>query len=60
MDETTSVGQLRGKVHQFAGLPLVVTYHPAYLLRKLEDKGKTWRDLCLAMNTYAERTPSEV
>lgn len=60
MDETASVGQLRGKVHQFAGLPLVVTYHPAYLLRKLEDKGKTWRDLCLAMSTYAERTPTEV
>jgi uracil-DNA glycosylase family 4 len=58
MDENTSVGQLRGKVHQFSNLPLVVTYHPAYLLRKLEDKSKTWRDLCLAMSTYAARTPS--
>ncbi|MGZ3157587.1 MAG: uracil-DNA glycosylase [Burkholderiaceae bacterium] len=53
MDASTSVAQLRGKVHQFANLPLVVTYHPAYLLRKLEDKSKTWRDLCLAMSTYA-------
>jgi DNA polymerase len=60
MDETASVGQLRGKVHQFANRPLVVTYHPAYLLRKLEDKGKAWRDLCLAMSTYAVRNPSSV
>jgi uracil-DNA glycosylase family 4 len=58
LDESASVGQLRGKVHQFANLPLIVTYHPAYLLRKLEDKSKTWRDLCLAMNTYADRSQS--
>jgi uracil-DNA glycosylase family 4 len=58
LDESASVGQLRGKVHQFANLPLVVTYHPAYLLRKLEDKSKTWRDLCLAMSTYAARGQS--
>jgi uracil-DNA glycosylase family 4 len=55
MDENTSVAQLRGKVHQFENRPLIVTYHPAYLLRKLEDKSKTWRDLCLAMSTYAAR-----
>jgi DNA polymerase len=58
MDETASVGQLRGKVHQFASRPLVVTYHPAYLLRKLEDKGKAWRDLCLALSTYADNAKS--
>lgn len=58
IDENTSVAQLRGKVHQFQNLPLVVTYHPAYLLRKLEDKSKTWRDLCLAMSTYAARVES--
>jgi DNA polymerase len=56
LDENTSVSQLRGKVHQFANVPLVVTYHPAYLLRKLEDKAKAWRDLCLAMNIYAARS----
>jgi DNA polymerase len=53
LDQNTSVSQLRGKVHRHAGVPLIVTYHPAYLLRKLTDKGKTWSDLCLAMNTYA-------
>ncbi len=42
------VGKLRGKVHQYQGVPLVVTYHPAYLLRNLPDKAKAWDDLCLA------------
>ncbi len=52
-DPDTSVAQLRGRVHRHAGVPLVVTYHPAYLLRSLEDKAKAWRDLCLAMSTHA-------
>lgn len=54
LDPETPVGKLRGKVHQYAGRPLIVTYHPAYLLRNLPDKKKTWADLCLAMTTYAE------
>lgn len=45
------VGRLRGRVHQFHGVPLIVTYHPAYLLRNLADKARAWEDLCLAMNT---------
>lgn len=49
MDLETPVGQLRGKVHQFKGVPVVVTYHPAYLLRKPVDKAKAWADLCLAI-----------
>ncbi len=53
VDSETSVTQMRGRVHKHNDLPLVVTYHPAYLLRKLTDKGKTWADLCLAMDTYA-------
>ena len=52
-DPDTPVSQLRGKVHRYDGLPLIVTYHPAYLLRKLADKAKTWNDLCLAMDTFA-------
>ena len=47
------VGKLRGQVFEYSGLPLVVTYHPAYLLRRLTDKGKSWADLCLAMNAFA-------
>ena len=42
------LGRLRGRVHRYAGVPLVVTYHPAYLLRIGEDKARTWDDLCLA------------
>ena len=42
------VGKLRGKVHRYQGVPLVVTYHPAYLLRNLPDKARAWEDLCLA------------
>ena len=42
------VGRLRGRVHRYQGVPLVVTYHPAYLLRNLLDKAKAWEDLCLA------------
>lgn len=54
LDPDTPVSSLRGKVHRYAGLPLVVTYHPAYLLRKLTEKSKTWSDLRLAMAAYAE------
>lgn len=46
------IGKLRGRVHRFQGVPLIVTYHPAYLLRNLEDKAKAWDDLCLARITH--------
>ena len=42
------VGRLRGKRHSFGDVPLVVTYHPAYLLRSPSQKRKSWDDLCLA------------
>ncbi|MFG6432620.1 uracil-DNA glycosylase [Roseateles sp. LYH14W] len=42
------LGKLRGRVHAWRGLPLVVTYHPAYLLRSPADKAGAWDDLCLA------------
>ena len=48
------VGKLRGRVHSYQGVPLVVTYHPAYLLRNLPDKARAWDDLCLAASV-AER-----
>ncbi|HEX5637883.1 MAG TPA: uracil-DNA glycosylase [Gammaproteobacteria bacterium] len=41
----TAVGSLRGRKHSYNGIPLVVTYHPAYLLRSPADKGKAWQDL---------------
>ncbi len=42
------IGRLRGRVHRYQDVPLVVTYHPAYLLRNLPDKARAWEDLCLA------------
>ena len=52
-----SIASLRGKTHRIsvAGrqIPVVVTYHPAYLLRNLVDKEKSWADLCLANKVHA-------
>ena len=42
------LGKLRGRVHAWRGVPVVATYHPAYLLRTLADKARAWDDLCLA------------
>jgi len=47
------VGRLRGRLHYLGDIPLVVTYHPAYLLRSPTQKRKAWDDLCLAMNVVA-------
>jgi uracil-DNA glycosylase family 4 len=47
----SSLGSLRGRVHRYRGTPLVVTYHPAYLLRNLPDKAKAWEDLLFARRT---------
>ncbi len=50
-----SLAGMRGQVHEFGGLktPLIVTYHPAYLLRKPEDKRKAWEDLKFARSVFA-------
>jgi len=52
-----SVAGMRGKVHQYRGIPLIVTYHPAYLLRSLPEKAKAWADLCFAVRTMAGLGP---
>jgi DNA polymerase len=46
-------GRLRGRAHDYRGVPVVVTYHPAYLLRNLPDKANAWADLCLARSLAA-------
>lgn len=50
------VGQLRGRVHRLGprGIPLIVTYHPAYLLRSPEQKARAWDDLQLALRTLGQ------
>ena len=54
LDTDNSISSLRGRVHRYQGVPLIVTYHPAYLLRSLTDKAKAWEDLCFARRTMAE------
>jgi DNA polymerase len=51
LDTDEAIARLRGRVHHFQHVPLVVTYHPAYLLRNLPDKARAWEDLCLARRT---------
>jgi uracil-DNA glycosylase family 4 len=55
LDTDTPVGKLRGQLHQLGDIPMVVTYHPAYLLRSPSQKRKSWQDLCLAMDVAAGR-----
>jgi uracil-DNA glycosylase len=53
LNTDASIASLRGRLHQYAGVPLIVTYHPAYLLRNLPDKAKAWADLVFAKKTMA-------
>jgi len=55
LDTDTPVGRLRGTTHYLGDTPLVVTYHPAYLLRSPSQKRKSWADLCLARRIATEQ-----
>ncbi len=52
-----TVGRLRSRHHVLNGIPLVVTYHPAYLLRSPSHKSDSWRDLCIAKRLAAGLEP---
>ncbi|MEN9538338.1 MAG: hypothetical protein RLZZ126_573 [Pseudomonadota bacterium] len=60
--EKMPLGRLRGQVHRYlppgevggAGIPVVASYHPAYLLRNLPEKAKSWADLVLAVQTLKD------
>jgi DNA polymerase len=54
-----NLGSLRGRLHQHSGIPVIVTYHPAYLLRTLPAKAKAWEDLCFARYTMQTLLHSE-
>jgi len=54
LNTEASISSLRGKLHDYNGVPVIVTYHPAYLLRNLPDKSKAWEDLCFARATMRE------
>ncbi|MCW3481432.1 uracil-DNA glycosylase [Neisseriaceae bacterium JH1-16] len=51
LQNSDSIARLRGKVHHYHDIPLIVSFHPAYLLRNLPDKAKAWQDLVLAQRT---------
>ncbi len=57
LNTQTPIGKLRGEVHPFrdTGIPLIATYHPAYLLRSPLEKRKSWQDLQLALRTLREQ-----
>jgi DNA polymerase len=54
LNTDAAIGALRGKLHDYNGVPVIVTYHPAYLLRNLPDKARAWEDLCFARATMRQ------
>jgi uracil-DNA glycosylase len=59
LETDTSIGKLRGTLHRIAGnRPMIVTYHPAYLLRSPGEKRKSWADLLLALRTFEALAPA--
>jgi uracil-DNA glycosylase family 4 len=55
-----TIAAMRGKLHAYNGVPVIVTYHPAYLLRNLMDKAKAWEDLCFAVKTMRDLQASDL
>ncbi|MBI2278364.1 MAG: uracil-DNA glycosylase [Dechloromonas sp.] len=60
LHDDKSLASLRGKRFEYAGIPVVVTYHPAYLLRNLPDKAKAWEDLLFARRVLREAASPEL
>jgi len=54
LQSEVKISASRGRLFKYNSIPLVVTYHPAYLLRTLGDKAKAWEDLCLARRTMQD------
>jgi uracil-DNA glycosylase len=49
-----TMASLRGQLHQYRGIPVIATYHPAYLLRNLPEKLKAWEDLQFAKREFSQ------
>lgn len=58
LDTEVKIGAARGREFAYGGIPLLVTYHPAYLLRNLPDKARAWEDLCLMRRLLAGDDPA--
>jgi DNA polymerase len=57
--QTRPLGQLRGVVHRYRGIPVVVSLPPSYLLRNPAEKAKAWADWCLALEAF-DTNPSPI
>jgi DNA polymerase len=57
LETTTSIGQLRGRFHQFGNAKVLATYHPAYLLRNESAKRATWDDMKMLMREMGITIP---
>ncbi len=57
LETDAPLGRMRGRFHDWDGTPVACTYHPAYLLRKPEDKGKTWADMRAVMERLGLEIP---
>jgi DNA polymerase len=55
LQSEVKIAAARGKLHDYRGIPVIVTYHPAYLLRTLLDKAKAWEDLCFMRRTMKQQ-----
>jgi DNA polymerase len=51
-----TLASLRGTPHDYQGIPIIVTYHPTYLLRSPMEKANAWQDLCLAVATLQKQS----
>ena len=60
LDIDKTIMNLRGKIHDYKSIPVIVTYHPAYLLRSPLEKAKAWVDLCFATEVLADKKNSEI
>lgn len=62
LKDDTPIGRMRGQLYEYPApqVPVVVTYHPAYLLRSPREKAKSWQDLQLAMRTYKKVTSNQL
>ncbi|MBS1157970.1 MAG: Phage polymerase-related protein [Proteobacteria bacterium] len=60
LHDDKTLASMRGKRFEYAGIPVVVTYHPAYLLRNLPDKAKAWEDLLFARRLLAGQSVPEL
>jgi uracil-DNA glycosylase family 4 len=57
LDSQLSIGKLRGRFHQYLGIPLLCTYHPAYLLRNPDAKRDVWKDMQVLMQEMGLKVP---